>query len=59
MPAWWGWGKFLPFYLRQLKKDHVLIIIKATVVWDVTPCGVVDLYKCVEGLATGSSNVDM
>jgi len=32
--------------------------MKANVL-DVTPCGVVDLYKCVAGLATGSSNVDI
>lgn len=61
MPAWCGGENFEIFYLKQFNKDHVLIIIviKANVVWDVTPCGVLDLYKCVAGLATGSLNVDI
>jgi hypothetical protein len=46
MPAWCGGENCELFYLKQFNRDHVLIIvIKATVVWDVTPCGVVDLYK--------------
>jgi hypothetical protein len=64
MPAWCGGENFDLFYLKQFNNDHVLIIIiiiiiKAAVVWDVTPCGVVDLDKCVEAMATGSSDVDI